>query len=872
MKKVIESSRTLIRQALDVLFEQGDVRELRVPNLRNGTISGYFNELDSLAAIAARYDGKAPGIYVTLNPVKPELLARAANKVRIVKGEALTSDKDILKRRWLPLDFDPVRSAGISSSNGEHEAALVRAKEAQNFLREQGWPEGILADPGNGGHSLYKIDLPNDEEARILIERCLKALAFLFSDEVVALDVKVGNASRIWKVYGTLACKGDNIPDRPHRISALLSVPEKVETVSKEFLTKLAAMLPEEHLQQTSTKVASSLQKQISPPSSSPLDIDAWIQDKGLLISKTKPWNGGMVYELEECPWDQNHRRTARILQLASGALQAGCFHNSCADKNWHSLRDLLEPGWRDRLDKRETRSKTKKGQAKKGVKQSSPPLSLKAQIEEIRKSRSLKTFQIKRQVSLLILADMLQCGIFYKTQVEECYWFENESKTLFQIDSEALGVEINERYGLNQSEVEYKFLIQDLFTEAMKRGNLTEVRQFAYSEQSPPSLYVSNNNGQMYKLDGKTIQLVDNGQDGILFLKNLLWEPFEYVNIGTQHFLSPLVVSPINFVDGAHVNLNKREQEFLFTLWLYSLFFESIQPTKPILTLLGPKGSGKTTVMRILLKMLFGKHYDVTPLAKSDDFDAAVTANYLICFDNVDGSIDWLNDCLAHTATGKMIQKRELYTTNKNICFFPKCFLSLNAREPKFKRDDVVDRLLLFRVERIEAFRSEKSLLTHILSLRNELWTELLNDLNAIVAALAQDKDPFESKHRMADWADLAWRIAKSRGQGDFFLELLEKMDKEQSAFLLEEDPVYLCLTSWLAHPKNQGRLVTAGELFKEFQVIAEEEKIPFYFKNVRNLGKHLQQVLSNLAEFFTVQAEKNKKDKKWYYIFAEK
>lgn len=119
-----------------------------------------------------------------------------------------------------------------------------------------------------------------------------------------------------------------------------------------------------------------------------------------------------------------------------------------------------------------------------------------------------------------------------------------------------------------------------------------------------------------------------------------------------------------------------------------------------------------------------------------------------------------------------------------------------------------------------------------------------------------------------MADWADLAWRIAKSSGKGNLFLELLEKMDKEQSSFLLEEDPVYLCLVSWLNKESNQGRLVTARELFKEFQAIAEEEKIPFYFKNVANLGKHLQHILSNLKEFFDVQAENKKKQ--WFYTFT--
>ena len=36
-----------------------------------------------------------------------------------------------------------------------------------------------------------------------------------FTDSAVALDVSVFNAARIWKVYGTMACKGDNLPSAP---------------------------------------------------------------------------------------------------------------------------------------------------------------------------------------------------------------------------------------------------------------------------------------------------------------------------------------------------------------------------------------------------------------------------------------------------------------------------------------------------------------------------------------------------------------------------------------------------------------------------------------------------------------------------------
>ena len=50
-----------------------------------------------------------------------------------------------------------------------------------------------------------------------LLESALKAIAARFDNSAVKIDQTVFNASRITKAYGTMACKGNNIPERPHR-------------------------------------------------------------------------------------------------------------------------------------------------------------------------------------------------------------------------------------------------------------------------------------------------------------------------------------------------------------------------------------------------------------------------------------------------------------------------------------------------------------------------------------------------------------------------------------------------------------------------------------------------------------------------------
>jgi hypothetical protein len=209
--------------ALRVLYRPDQIIELRIPNVPRGTgtIAGWFDNVEELADAALELNGRVPGLYTTLNEINPALLARCRNRLeRWIK--ATTSDRDVIRRRWLPLDFDPVRPAGIPSTDAEHEAALARARDCRDFLTSRGWALPVEADSGNGGHLLYAIDLPNDEPSKLLVENCLKSLAERFSDNVVTLDKSVGNAARIWRLYGTVSAKGDGTEDRPHRRSRWL--------------------------------------------------------------------------------------------------------------------------------------------------------------------------------------------------------------------------------------------------------------------------------------------------------------------------------------------------------------------------------------------------------------------------------------------------------------------------------------------------------------------------------------------------------------------------------------------------------------------------------------------------------------------------
>lgn len=217
-----------IRRAWALYIPPGQVTELRALNATVAgenyprTWSGYFDDCDAFIESALRLRS-ASGVYFVPNVINPDVLFRCANKIRAVGKDEGTTNGEIIARRWLLIDCDPKRLRGISATEKEHEAAIERAYAIRAALADEGWPEPIIASSGNGAHVTYRIDLPAvDGDA---VKNCLLALDQRFSTPQVGIDLAVHNAARIWKLPGSMACKGDNSPQRPWRMARILEAP-----------------------------------------------------------------------------------------------------------------------------------------------------------------------------------------------------------------------------------------------------------------------------------------------------------------------------------------------------------------------------------------------------------------------------------------------------------------------------------------------------------------------------------------------------------------------------------------------------------------------------------------------------------------------
>jgi hypothetical protein len=344
-----------VRRFLTLLARPGDVFELRALSKVRGQQHvdfGFFDDFDQMAKAAADASGRYDGVYTTLNPANPALLARAPkNKIRRAGNGDTTSDRDVFTRRSILVDIDPVRPTGISSTDAEHDAALELADRIRRELIEAGWPTPIFADSGNGAHLIFAVDLPVDDGG--LVMRVLKKLSKTYSTQTLKVDEKVFNPARISKIYGTLTRKGEDTPERPHRIARIVAAPAELETLSKETLDAYAPA--SDGLRELTQKVDRYTQERRREqgyyPERPQFNVDDFISTH-LPDANERAWGSGRKWILPVCPFNDSHDRgEAHVEQLHSGAMSAGCLHESCK-WNWKDLRTKFDPdayAWQER-------------------------------------------------------------------------------------------------------------------------------------------------------------------------------------------------------------------------------------------------------------------------------------------------------------------------------------------------------------------------------------------------------------------------------------------------------------------------------------------------------------------------------------------
>ena len=809
------------------LFHKPDsICEVRILNTCQNTMSGYFDDAEELAKIVEQHIG-VYNIYFTPNPPDPKLLKLSPrNKNKLIPyASRTTSDGEIAKINWLLVDIDPVRKSGTASTNGEKREAYELASAVLKGLRKDfGFPEPIICDSGNGFHLLYFVDLENTPENIAILKNLLIALDVLYSTDTTKVDRVTFNPARITKLYGVKSMKGNNSSERPHRFSSIKKVPKDIVTVTVDAMNSVINSLPKaDDADDTPITDTNDM--------SNGFDIEKWIADAKLNVAFAKDTtiNGkdATVYVLDVCPWNEEHtNRSARIVKFKNGGISAGCFHDSCSGKNWHSLRDIVEPGWRDKV-KKPKKPKKGNGDSEDGE----------THFDRIMRICEDITFFYDRKEEALA-----------RIQVKDSHI------EVYAVESEKFKRWVAHKYYLETS----KAFSADAWKQAM--GAIIGKALFEGKEEHMYKRCAWHDGVIYYDLADKEKRIVRITEDGWAIVQTADVLFYRHKTMSEQ--VEPVHgVTSLKILD-KHYKFKHPDDKILHHVSLITKFLAHVP--HPLDVVHGEKGASKSTTLRKDKSIVDPNRCDIWTFPKKrDDLAVLLDNHYFLCFDNMSSISSEMSNLLCMASTGGAFSKRKLYSNNEEVVLEFMQPVSLNGVNTVATKSDLLDRSLLLELDRLSAIERKTE---------RELWDEFNADkpkiLGLIFTILSKAIGIFptiklDKLGRMADFTLWGYAVAQAAGiGGEKFLSAYLRNQDKANIEAVEAHPIAYAITKFMTVQSEW--IGTATELLKKLADIAEDEEIDtksyLWVRQPNQLTRKIREVKSNLEQMgLTIEIKPN-------------
>lgn len=781
----------------------GEYMEVRILNTKNGTLSGYFNSAEDIFNAICTLDGKY-NIFFTLNKLSLDIKARSKNHfTKYAKNT--TTDSEISKRKWILLDFDPVRPSGISSSEEELKAAKSCAIKVRKFLTEQGFPEPVFALSGNGYHLLYSCDMDNGEQEREAIKKFLEALDQKFSDETVKVDRANYNAARICKLYGTVSCKGDDTEERPHRRSRIIRAPETIEQVQLEQLQKLIDKIAPEKKQK---KVS----EQSKKDNWKHIPVKDYLEEHGLEIAREKPYMGGTCYVLKNCPFNPAHADTgAYVIEYPNGKISAGCHHDSCSDKGWKDLLKLYP-------DKRMLPPRRRKSEAEEEK-------VVDTLLRDIEEEQHIFYYDRREIPYVSIVKDgvmqyMEVSGNDYKKYLRYMY-YEKYSKA---VPKDAL-----------------QLVLDTLAVKALVEGKeITPAYRCAYYD-GKIFYYLADQEQTVICIDENGYRVISESPVPFIKKQNM---SEQVMPVRSKYSLKTFGKKYWQFASA--------DDRILHWTLVVSRFIA--EGSQPLIYYFGDRGSAKSTSMKLDKMIVDPSAIDLKALPKNiSDVVAAVSNQYIVCFDNVSYISSELSDIFCIVATHGYYAKRKYYSDNEEYAVKLNARVSFSGITNLSGKPDLIDRMVCLKLNRIESSkrRTEEEIMKEFEADLPYILDRVLRILSKAIPIYNELK--LERLPRMADFAKWGYALAEAMGYGgDRFLKIYERNQSDLLENMVSEDSVITVLIEALK--KYHYFRGTVTELLSSLTDMATKMKIDTkvgWARDASSLSRKLYENQSVLSMF---------------------
>jgi hypothetical protein len=388
-------------------------------------------------------------------------------------------------------------------------------------------------------------------------------------------------------------------------------------------------------------------------------------------------------------------------------------------------------------------------------------------------------------------------------------------------------------------------------------RGN-TEHR----GETFPLSLRVAWDNGDIYyDLTNSKWQCIKATKEGWRLIdSHLLPRPLFKRHNQTAQVIPVREYEPEikdDFLD--LTNVKREDDKILLMCYIISLFVPSIQHV--ILQLHGMQGSAKSLLERFIKRTvdpaipeLLSVHTDRM------EFIQQIAHNYLVFYDNLKHTPNWLSDEVCRAVTGSGSSKRVLYSDDDDVVYeYRRCF-GFNGINLVLYESDALDRSINIELESIDPKDRipEIKMLEKFEALKPRFLGYILD---IIVKALTLKQSvEIELKYlpRMGDFAIWGEAIARAMGYEDMkFMNIYNRNMSRQSIETVENNILGHCVSRFISNGRmdeSKHWMGFTSKFLEELNAIAYENNIDInskaWPKDVSSLSRKLRTIIPNIRE----------------------
>jgi hypothetical protein len=295
----------------------------------------------------------------------------------------------------------------------------------------------------------------------------------------------------------------------------------------------------------------------------------------------------------------------------------------------------------------------------------------------------------------------------------------------------------------------------------------------------------------------------------------------------------------------------------------------ERFRTARPLLVVVGPPGTNKTSLARTVGIAVNGTSFNVVTVPTSErDFWPVVASGHPVVFDNAENPPKWLADALATATSGVANKARALYTDSETIELRARGFIWVTTFSAGL-RGDLLDRSIIIRLERPNQFIPEA-----------EFWADfdaaipdIKRECDAVVAevhlrlAAGERLQPAQGTGRLADFAALGGLVAEVTGgrrDAALFDAAMRAMQVERSRVAMDGDPILALLFAFAESPSNidektqkPGRWLSASALIEVLAlgVGGVENDFKHTRMDAQRLGKFLADLIKSVNGLLRVE-----------------